>query len=101
MCYKSSVRKKRRLADAYRFPQFNPLQSVIGIFGDPKARVIKLTRRGKKQFAVSAARGITQSMTARSAWDGTSPVVTPASIWTQRHAVFSAKGAVRCNRRSC
>src|SRR5439155_18268128 len=38
----------RRLWDAYRFPGFRPAPTVIGIFGDPKARVLPLVRRSKK-----------------------------------------------------
>ena len=41
-------RAPRRLADTYTFPGFRPQQTVQGIFGDPQARLIRLTRRGKK-----------------------------------------------------
>lgn len=51
-------RKPRRLADAYRFPGFRPLQQLQGIFGDPQARLITLIRRGKKPFAAPAGRPI-------------------------------------------
>ncbi len=39
--------KHRRLWDTYRFPSFRANSTVQGIFGDPKARVICLHRRGK------------------------------------------------------
>ncbi|MBI4490985.1 MAG: hypothetical protein HY694_18030 [Deltaproteobacteria bacterium] len=42
------MRKYRRLWDTYGFPGFRPSSAVQGIFGDPKARVICLHRRGKK-----------------------------------------------------
>ena len=42
------MRKPRRLDDAYRFPGFRPEATVRGIFGDPKARILRLLRRGKK-----------------------------------------------------
>lgn len=42
------TRTQRRLADTYTFPGFRPRQSVQGIFGDPRARLIRLSRRGKK-----------------------------------------------------
>jgi hypothetical protein len=32
---------------AYAFPGFRPEGTVRGIFGDPKARIIKLNRRSK------------------------------------------------------
>jgi hypothetical protein len=42
-------RRPRRLWDAYRFPGFRPSSTVIGIFGDPLARILTLTRRSKKR----------------------------------------------------
>jgi len=49
------MRKKKTLYDSYHFTGFTPHRTVIGIFGDPPARVIKFDRRGKKQHAVFAA----------------------------------------------
>jgi hypothetical protein len=46
--------KRRRLADAYTFPCFRPLQRVQGMFGDPSARLVTLVRRGKKRSAARA-----------------------------------------------
>lgn len=45
------MNKHRRLTDAYRFPGFKPQQEVVGVFGDPIARVIRLKRIQKKQCA--------------------------------------------------
>ena len=45
------MQKHRRLRDAYCFPGFRPASTVVGIFGDPKARVIRLHRREKKRCA--------------------------------------------------
>jgi hypothetical protein len=42
------MRKNRRLHDAYRFPGFRPEPTVRGLFGDPKACLVRLVRRGKK-----------------------------------------------------
>ena len=39
---------------SYCFPGFRPEQTVCGVFGDPKARVIKLNRRSKKRLAAVA-----------------------------------------------
>jgi transposase len=47
-------RRKRRLWDAYAFPGFRPEETVRGIFGDPKARIIRLKRRSKKRAAPTA-----------------------------------------------
>ncbi len=41
------MRKKRRLEDQYRFGEFRPDPAVRGIFGDPKARIVRLVRRQK------------------------------------------------------
>ncbi len=49
--------KSKRLRDAYRFPGFVPLAAVHGVFGDPKAVVLSLSRRRKKQRAVSVVGG--------------------------------------------
>jgi hypothetical protein len=46
--------RKRRLVDLYRFPAFRPRATVRGVFGDPKARVVRLERRGKKLCVESA-----------------------------------------------
>jgi hypothetical protein len=45
------MEKKRQLLDEYRFPGFRPRAAVHGVFGDPKARVIRLERTQKKQSA--------------------------------------------------
>jgi hypothetical protein len=47
--------KRKRLLDAYRFAGFRPLEQLRGVFGDPLARVLTLTRRSKKQLAVHVA----------------------------------------------
>jgi len=59
------MRKPRRLADAYSFPGFRPLATVVGIFGNPRARVLQLQRRGKKRFVASAAKPAGPSTTGR------------------------------------
>jgi transposase len=52
----------RRLTDAYRFPGLRPLSSLRGIFGDPRSRVVKLSRR-KNQTVRPAAKIIDHSAT--------------------------------------
>jgi hypothetical protein len=47
--------RKKRLLDAYRFRGFRPLDEIKGVFGDPHARVVTLTRRSKKRPAASVA----------------------------------------------
>ena len=66
-CFRMAApaKRKRRLWDAYAFPGFRPEGTVRGIFGDPKARIIRLTRRSKKRCAVRAAADTTAGMIAR------------------------------------
>ncbi len=89
------MQKKRRLTDAYHFPPFTPEQRVSGIFGDPRARVIRFTRRQKKQSADLAVRHTGPSTTASSAWSETSLAATRASTSNWRSGVFCAEGAAR------
>lgn len=42
----------RRLLDVCQFPGFCPKAKIKGIFGDPKARVIRLERRQKNRVRV-------------------------------------------------
>ena len=48
----TSAKRSRRLLDAYRFPGFRPQVTVEGVFGDPKARIVTLVRRGKNGLGV-------------------------------------------------
>ena len=89
------MQKTKRLTDTYQFPQFKPHQSISGVFGDSKARVIKFTRKGKKLFAVSVVKRIDRFMTARSDWFVTYPAETTAFIWNLKSGVYSAGGAAR------
>ena len=41
----ATLPKQKRLLDAYRFAGFRALESVRGILGDPKARIVTLVRR--------------------------------------------------------
>jgi hypothetical protein len=72
------------LTDTYRFKGFTPKPTVQGIFGDPFARVITLTRRQKKRHAVLAAFLINAFMTESTDVHGISPAVAFAFIWTSR-----------------
>jgi hypothetical protein len=89
------MRKKRQLTDAYHFPPFTPQQTVSGIFGDPKARIIRFTRRQKKQSADVAVRHTVPFTIANSAWSETFPVATRASTSNWRSGVFRAEGVAR------
>jgi hypothetical protein len=84
------MRKKKTLYGSYHFSGFTPQRSIIGIFGDPAARVIKLDRRGKKQHAVCAARSTDLFTTIKSEGSVTFPVATRASIWNCRYGASCA-----------
>jgi hypothetical protein len=55
----AKLHKRRRLADAYTFSGFRPLQPVQGLFGDPGARLVTLVRRGKNDLRYLR-RGVSQ-----------------------------------------
>ena len=40
-----SESRKRKLKDTYKFPGFRPDPTICGVFGDPKAGIIRLIRR--------------------------------------------------------
>ena len=88
------MRKKRRLTDAYHFPPFTPEQRVSGLFGDSRARVIRFTRRQKKQSVEVAVQHTGPSTTASPAWSATFPAATHASTSNWRSGVFCAEGKV-------
>ena len=88
------MHKQKRLVDAYGFKGFEPNEEVIGIFGDPQARVIRLNRREKKQSVLSAVVRTKAFTTERFAEFATSPVEIHASIWRWRSAA-STVGVVR------
>jgi transposase len=61
------MREAPMVALPYSFPGFRPKPTVRGIFGDPKARVIRLERRSKKRRAGAAVACRWAGTTARSA----------------------------------
>ncbi len=84
--------KKRRLLDEYQFPGFRPMSKIQGIFGDPKARVIRLNRTEKKQHAVAAGQFTAVITTRLCDRYGICPVGMPESIWKWKSVGFSARG---------
>jgi hypothetical protein len=82
--------KKRRLLDEYQFPGFRPMSKIQGIFGDPKARIIRLERTQKKQHAVAAAPYIAVITTRQCDRYEICPVGMPGYIWKWKSGGFSA-----------
>ncbi len=87
--------KYKQLLDLYRFLGFYPQGRVYGIFGDPRAVVIPLKRRGKKQSVESAVPFIVPSTTERLAGFEICPVGICASTWTWRFVGSFVAGARR------
>ena len=90
-----TAKQVRRLLDAYRFPGFRPQATVKGVFGDPKARIVTLVRRGKKRCAVAAVIGSPAGTTTSDDVFGTCHVATHASGWNLRCAACRAGCAAR------
>jgi len=89
------MQKQRRLWDAYHFPGFRPRATVHGIFGDPKARVVHLERRGKKQFAGAAAVSNGGGTTANDDGFATWAVETIESTWISKYVGSHARGVAK------
>ena len=85
----------RRLTDLFRFPGFRPFATTRGVFGDPKARVLRLERRKKKPTAGSAARLYMASTTASVTVFAISLAGMPAFTWSANCGVYGAPGVVR------
>lgn len=83
------------MLDAYRFPGCRPLAGIQGIFGDPKARVIRLQRRQKKQYAGVVEQYVEASTIQKFAEYETCRAEMYGYIWKWRFGVFSAGSAGR------
>lgn len=84
------MRKKKSLTDTYRFPGFRPDPQVRGCFGDPKARILRLVRWGKKRSAARAGDHIGRFTIARRVTFGICHVEILASSWPWSFGAFSA-----------
>lgn len=84
--------KKRRLLDEYQFPGFRPRSRIQGIFGDPKARVIRLKRTEKKQHVVAVGQCTAVITTRQFDRYETYPAEMPGSIWKWKSGGSSASG---------
>jgi hypothetical protein len=83
------MKKAKRLTDAYRFPGFKPQQIIVGVFGDPRARVIKLNWVEKKHVVRNAERSIMVFMTARYAVSAIFHAATPGSTLSWKSVALS------------
>jgi hypothetical protein len=85
--------KSKRLVDAYRFTGFRPLEKIKGVFGDPLARVVTLTRRSKKRPAACVGACIRAGTTDAHGECVISPVGRTASFWSSRFGACTARVA--------
>jgi hypothetical protein len=87
------MEKKRQLLDEYRFPGFRPRTDVHGVFGDPKARVIRLERTQKKR-SVDIVGKYTEAITTRR-FGGYEicPVGMHGYTWRRKSGEYYARGA--------
>ena len=79
--------KTHELRDAFRFSFFTPSANVRGIFGDPHAMVIDLSRRQKKRYAVLAGSSVPLGTTVESVMFGIFRVVGCVSMYTSPFVV--------------
>jgi len=86
------MHKNKRLIDSYQFDGYKPSETLKGIFGDPKARIIQLQRREKKRFVHCVAPHTGVITTERHVAYAIFPVEICefTSIW--RYAEFNAGG---------
>jgi hypothetical protein len=88
-----SMKTFKSLYDAYRFPGFIPRGMLKGLFVDPRARIIRLQRRGKKQSVEPVERSPALSTTEEQGWFGTSHVGTCGFIWKWKFTGWIARTA--------
>lgn len=89
------MRKRLALSDLYHFPGCRPKKTVYGIFGDSNARVIKLSRRGKKLSAASAEQYIGPLVIVETASSATYPAATPGYTLNWRFGGSSVAGVAK------
>jgi hypothetical protein len=90
-----SKARHRALRDVYRFPGLVPAAGVRGVFGDPMAVVVSLTRRQKKRRAAFVDDGTGATTTSGSAGSATCPAATSACISSWRCGGLRVGAAAR------
>jgi len=94
-CHDNKMGKKERLMDEYRFPGFRPKAEIKGIFGDSKARVVRLVRTQNNRCVVVVAQYIGAITTRRYVGYATCYVERCECIWRWRFGAFSVGDAGR------
>ena len=88
------MRKTKRLLDGYRFSDFHPAIKIKRKFGDPKARIITLRRRQKKQDVVVAAIQIEVIMITKHDLFVIYHVGVCGFIWMRRYGVLRIRAEI-------
>jgi hypothetical protein len=83
---------KKRLIDAYRFPEFTPTQKTEQVAWDDKAIAIVLNRRQKKQFVLSVDIRTKVSMIVASSTSKIFHAVTCVCTWLSKSDVLIVVG---------
>jgi hypothetical protein len=83
----------RHFRDLYRFPGFEPVATLRGVFGDPIAVVVTLRRRRKKRHAEDVGKPCRASTISGLEGFAISRAATGASTSISRSDAFSASGA--------
>lgn len=78
------------MLDEYRFPGYRPKAEIRGVFGDPRARVIRLEGAQKKRFVVVVVRFAEVTTTRKYGGSEICPVGMLGFIWRWRYGVFFA-----------
>jgi len=86
------MKKQKRLLDEYRFPGFRPQAKIQGVFGDQKARIIRLERTQKKRFVDVAELCIEVITIKASGGYGIYPVEMPGFIWKWMSGEYYVEG---------
>ena len=84
--------KRGRLLDEYRFPGYRPRADIKGVFGDPRARVIRLERVQKKRCVVVVVQFTGATTTRKCGEYGICPVGMRGFMWRWG---FDGYGAAR------
>ena len=86
------MKKQKRLLDEYRFPGFRPQAKIQGVFGDQKARIIRLERTQKKRFVDVAELCIEVITIKASGGYGIYPVEMHGFIWKWMSGEYYVEG---------
>jgi hypothetical protein len=86
----------RCLRDLFAFPGFVATATLKGVFGDPKARIVRLRRQKKRQCVPIVAIAAAATTTSGYAEPATCEWRTGSCMWSSSAGGSTAQGAVAC-----